>query len=66
MKKGIKDIRKTKGNYSLKKTRQNEPYIITGEDIKELAMLQEGNKILDILDELTVILRGKEIAEPER
>lgn len=60
MKESIKNVRKTAGKYSLKKTRKNEQYIITGEDIKELAMQQEGNKILGVLDELTATHRETE------
>lgn len=66
MRKNIKGTHKMKGKYTLKKTREKEDYVITSSDIKEMAMQQEGNKILDVLDGLSNILRGKETVQQER
>lgn len=66
MRKNIKGTHKTEGKYTLKKTREKEDYVITSSDIKEMAMQQEGNKILDVLDGLSNILRGKETVQQER
>lgn len=64
MKKTIKGVRKTRGSYTLQKTKGK--YTITSGDIKELAMQQEGNKILGVLDELSVVLRGEMESAKER
>ncbi len=62
----IKQAQRTNGKYTLNKNKRRENYIITSEDIKEMAMQQEGNKILDVLDGLTEIVRGKEPVQIER
>lgn len=62
----IGKIHETEGRYTLNKTRKKEEYVITSNDIKEMAMQQEGNKILDVLNNLSTILKGKEPVEIER
>ena len=62
----IGKIQETKGRYTLNKTRKKEEYVITSNDIKEMAMQQEGNKILDVLNDLSTIIKGKEQVEIER
>ncbi len=69
MGKRIKQPSRTVGRYVLKKTRKPEEigdYVITSEDITTMAMQQGGNEMLEALDGLSTIIKGKDELENER
>lgn len=63
MKENIKGIRKNQGNYILHKNRNKDNFVITSAELASLAKEQEGNKILEALNNLKIALRGREELE---